>query len=139
MNTKSKQPLSYYKYGKHKRDAINRNIPFLILYQDWYDWWLSNGIDKNIKQPPLNKHTLCMCRYNDIGAYQLDNIYCATLSQNQKDARKFNPNFGNTRSKPFHTPYGNFPSRKSASLNLNIGLGKLSILQRTQPNDFYYL
>jgi hypothetical protein len=138
MNTKPRKPISYYKYGKHRNDAKQRNIPFQLTYNEWYNWWLSNGVDKNIKQP-LTKNTLCMCRYGDTGPYSLDNIYCATLSQNQKDARSFNPNFGNTRSKPFHTPLKDFPSRLEASRQLGMTIDKLVGLQRKYPSDYYYL
>lgn len=138
MNVKPRKPLSYYRYGKHKRDAASRGIDFKLSLEEWYDWWLQQGIDKNISTK-LNKNTLCMCRFNDTGAYELGNIYCATLSQNQKDARKFNSNFGKTRSRAFHTPLGDFSSKKDAYKNLNITIRHLEKLMRNQPKDYYFI
>lgn len=138
MNTKPRKPLSYYRYGKQKRDAAIRGIVFNLTLDEWYNWWLKQGVDKNIKQS-LDKNTLCMCRYNDQGAYELSNIYCATLSQNQKDARKFNPNFGKTRCRPFQTPQGIFESKKAAWISLNITVRKLETLMRQFPNDYYFI
>ena len=137
MNTKPRKPLSYYRYGKQKRDAASRGIAFNLTLDEWYNWWLQQGVDKNIPSR-LNKHTLCMCRYNDQGAYELTNIYCASLSQNQKDARKFNPNFGKTRCRSFHTPLGNFESKKLAYISLGITVRHLETLMRHFPKDYYY-
>jgi hypothetical protein len=138
MNVKPRKPLSYYRYGKHKRDAASRGIDFKLSLEQWYDWWFQHGIDKNIPRK-LNKNTLCMCRHNDQGAYELGNIYCATLSQNQKDARKFNTNFGKTRSKPFRTPLKDFSSKKDAYIGLNISIRHLEKLMKEFPNDFYFI
>lgn len=138
MNVKPRKPLSYYRYGKHKRDAQARGIEFKLSLDDWRQWWLQHGVDKDIPSK-LDKNTLCMCRFNDIGAYELGNIYCATLSQNQKDARKFNPNFGKTRSKPFRTPNGDFSSKKDAYLALNITVRKLESLMRQFPSQYHYI
>jgi hypothetical protein len=138
MNTKPRKPLSYYKYGKHKRDAATRGIEFKLTLEEWYSWWLQQGVDKNIKQP-LNKNTLCMCRYNDIGPYELGNIYCATLSQNQKDARKFNPEYGKTRSKPYKVLKTIYPSKKDAYNSLGIGIRSLEKLERMYPNDYGFI
>lgn len=138
MNIKPRKPLSYYKYGKHKRDATQRGIEFNLTLEEWRNWWVAQGVDKDIQQP-LNANTLCMCRFNDQGPYALDNIYCATLSQNQKDARKFNPDYGKTRSKPFRTPIGDFPSKRDALKSLGITIRNLEKLMRNHPNDFYYL
>ncbi len=138
MNVKPRKPLSYYRYGKQKRDSTARNIEFKLSLDEWYNWWLQQGVDKNYPSK-LDKNTLCMCRYNDQGAYELGNIYCATLSQNQKDARKFNPNFGKTRSRPFRTPLGDFPSKKDAIKALGITIRKLETLMRQFPNNYHYV
>jgi hypothetical protein len=60
MNVTPRKPLSYYRYGKQKRDAAKRGITFNLTLDEWISWWLQQGIDKNIKTP-LNKNTLCMC------------------------------------------------------------------------------
>lgn len=138
MNTKIRKPLSYYRYGKHKRDANGRGIDFKLTLDEWRDWWFQQGVDKDIPSK-LNKNTLCMCRFNDQGAYELGNIYCATLSQNQKDARKFNSDFGKTRSKPFRTPQTDFPSKRDAYKSLGITVRYLEKLMRQFPSQYHFI
>lgn len=138
MNLRPPQPLSLRRWKKQRRDAHARGIDYELSYQEYLDWWISNGVDKNIKMP-LTRDTLCMCRFNDTGPYKLDNIYCATLSQNQRDARRFNPNYGNTRSLRIHTPAGEFPSKKSAAQHYKIIPIKLEQLMSTDPDNYYYL
>jgi len=84
---KAKHPLSLakWKYNKHKAQAKFRNIDFNIIFDDWYNWWLSNGVDKNVNTEWPGGDRPCMCRYGDQGPYELDNIYYATNSQNARD------------------------------------------------------
>lgn len=74
------------KYSRHKAQSKYRNIPFLFTFEDWYAWWLSNGVDKNVDTfDKSDRDRLCMCRYNDTGAYEASNVYCATMVQNALD------------------------------------------------------
>ena len=77
---------AYKKYNSHKYNAKLRGIQFKLTFDEWNNWWLSNGVDKQIVQqrPFTTKDKLCMCRVNDIGAYELGNIYCDTNSNNVK-------------------------------------------------------
>lgn len=80
-------------YHNKKKDAKERNIAFLLTFKEYYDWFKSHGIDKNI--PQVNdKNAKCMCRKNDIGPYTLDNIYLDTMSNNSKLANKINRDNG---------------------------------------------
>lgn len=81
-------------YKNHKCGAKFRGIGFDLTLEQWYEWWLIQGVDKNIKTSSLKGDILCMCRKEDKGAYRIGNIYCATKSQNTKDAAKFNPRIG---------------------------------------------
>ncbi len=99
-------------YRNKKHEAKNRNIPFELTFREYYEWFLSKGIDKNIPQNN-DKNALCMCRYNDTGSYNLNNIYLDTMSNNSKFAQKTrimkglkfsNPNKG--KSPLINTPYG---------------------------------
>lgn len=77
---------AYKKYNSHKYNAKLRGIEFKLTFDEWNNWWLSNGVDKQIVQqrPFTSKDKLCMCRFNDCGAYELGNIYCDTNSNNVK-------------------------------------------------------
>ena len=84
---------AYRAYHNKKKDARERGIPFHLTLHEYYDWFLSHGIDKNI--PQINdKNAMCMCRFNDAGEYTLDNIYLDTMSNNSKLANKLNQQSG---------------------------------------------
>ena len=77
--------IALKKYKGHMYQSKVRGIDFQLTFDEWYNWWLSNGIDKNLSIKWIGANRLCMCRYKDIGPYSLNNIYCATNSQNVKD------------------------------------------------------
>lgn len=105
---KTKRPIAKKKYYAQKSGADRRGIEFKLTFEEWDAWWLSNGIDKNQSQGPFTGNTLAMCRYGDIGPYELDNIYCATNSANVR--------IRNIRiTKSIETPLGIFASRKIAA------------------------
>jgi hypothetical protein len=83
--TRKKHPLALakLKYARHKAQSKFRNIPFLLTFDEWNNWWLSNGVDKNtVAHYSNDKERFCMCRYGDIGAYELSNIYFADATEN---------------------------------------------------------
>lgn len=123
------------RYGWHKRTANRRSISFNLTFEEWYHWWLSNGIDKNLPTVNTNKHTLAMCRFNDTGPYNLSNIYCATISQNSKDAKPTPPN----KSKMICTPKGIFESKISAAKAYGLDSSAISYRLKKYPSEFYYL
>lgn len=134
------------KFQSAKFGAKKRGIPFLLTFEQWYNWWLSQGIDKNqpviggLKRSQLNE--LCMCRFGDQGPYTLNNIYCSTRSQNSKDAHT-HPSYVkkilNARQKPIQTPLGRFDSLTQAGKAY--GLDKTTIGHRLKkyPKQYYYL
>lgn len=132
--------LNYAKlrYREHRKGARIRNIPFLITFEEWYNWWLANGVDRNIPRPN-NGDTLCMCRFNDIGAYSLGNIYCATKKQNTIDGHINNPNVQGRHRKKIQTPLGEFQSKIEAAKALRVHTTTISKWLKSKPNDFYYV
>lgn len=83
-----KHPLSLakWKYNKHKAQAKFRNIGFYFTFEDWYQWWLNNGVDKNVNVKWAGDARPCMCRLDDNGDYEINNVYFATNSQNARDS-----------------------------------------------------
>ena len=75
--------ISKARYRDQRRSAGQRGIPFNLTYEEWYQWYLSHGVDKNIPQK-MTANAWCMCRYNDTGPYDLTNIYLDTNSNNVK-------------------------------------------------------
>lgn len=89
-----KNPLAYAigRYKDKQGSAKKYNIPFNLTFEDYYQLFLDAGVDKNIPQKN-NGQAKCLCRYNDIGPYSVDNCYIATASQNHIDAHE-NKTFG---------------------------------------------
>ena len=78
------------KYARHKSLAKFRNINFHFTFNEWYNWWLSNGIDKNTQN--FSRHDSsrpCMGRNDDLGPYAPNNVYVVTQKQNAKDRPRY--------------------------------------------------
>jgi len=74
------------KYQRHRALAKFRGIDFNFNYEDWYQWWLNQGIDKNVDVKWQGGQRPCMCRYDDKGPYEIGNVYMASNTQNVQDA-----------------------------------------------------
>lgn len=123
-------------YNWHKGSAAKRNIPFNLTYQEWFSWWLFNGVNKDKQPSPFNKDTLCMCRYNDSGPYEISNIYCATNSDNVK-LRNYLLN-NNSAPNEISTPFGVFKSARAASKCAGVHPNTIKHRIKTRPNEYYY-
>ena len=120
----------------HRNSSKKRGIEFQFSFEEWYNWWLSNGIDKNQPTVSTNSNTLCMCRFNDEGPYSVDNVYCATISQNSKDATPI-PHDG--KKKRLQTPKGIFESRIAAAQAYHLDPAAITYRVKKFPKEFYYL
>jgi hypothetical protein len=81
--------LARRKFSRHKSLAKFRNIQFNFTFEEWYNWWLSNGIDKNKNIKWTGSNRPCMCRKNDIGPYDVSNVYFSNNVQNMQDRFKY--------------------------------------------------
>jgi hypothetical protein len=131
----NKNSLSYKRYLEKKGDSYRRGIEWKLTYEEWYNWWLSNGVDKEFDFTPMNKNKLCMCRYNDTGPYELTNIYCATNSENVKLRNKL---YHSSKENSFVTPYGVFYSARAASKELNVHYNTIRNRMQKYPNEYFY-
>jgi hypothetical protein len=76
MNYKSK-------YHDQKHQAAKRGIDFKLTYEEWINWWGDDVVKRG-----NNADDLCMCRYNDVGSYELGNIYKDTRKNNSSEGVK---------------------------------------------------
>lgn len=82
----TKQEISKAKCSYHfqKSRAINsRNIEWHLTFDEWINWWLSTG-HWHERGKGSNKYV--MSRFNDVGPYALNNIYCQTDGNNSREA-----------------------------------------------------
>ena len=109
------------KFNIHKNSAKSRGIDFNLTFDQWNNWWLSNGIDKNYATD-RTKNSPCMCRFNDVGPYELGNIYCDTNSNNRKLSMALLPRLGDKHpmARTTITPIGSFTTCNAAAKALGI-------------------
>lgn len=70
------QARSRWAYNKRRQEGLGRQ--FLISFEDWYAWWLSHGVDKNLPVKPMSRETLVLVRVDETKPYTIDNIQAAT-------------------------------------------------------------
>jgi hypothetical protein len=95
--SKPKNPAPHWaarqRFYEQKGKAGFRGIEWNLTFEQWYQWWLDQGIDKDYATQ-VNRDQLCMCRPGDNGPYSIDNIYCGTRSQNTRERNRTRPNPG---------------------------------------------
>ena len=96
-------------------EAKNRGIAFEITFEEWYQWWLDNGYDRNFPLPNTADGP-CMCRIGDVGPYRINNIYLATRKENSRHREDNKP----SRKQKVQTPWGIFSSVREAAKILPI-------------------
>lgn len=135
--TLAKKRYQYQMYAAKKR-----NISFELTFDEWYNWWLSNGVDKNATPLSINrqqKDELCMCRKDDKGSYTLSNIYCATRSQNTLDGIKAGGiKIPGHNKKIIVTPIGKFESLTAAAKAYNRDVTTIGYRLKRYPKEYYY-
>ena len=110
-----------------RRNARQRQIPFLLTFEEWWDWW---QIDNRWANRGRKGRDLVMARRGDIGPYSVENIYCSTALDNVQlgrhltsawargaETRRQRDDFAHLRNRAVHprcrpvvSPKGNFPS-----------------------------
>lgn len=97
MRGRKPHPLSLAKkkWARHKAQAKYIGIEFNFSFEAWYQWWLDNGVDKNVDVVWDNKDRACMCRIDEKKGYEPSNVIFGTNSENVKNLHasgKYNPN-----------------------------------------------
>ena len=73
------------KYLWQRGSAKRRGISFNLTFDEWYAIWQQSG---KYDQRGKCKGQYVMSRYNDIGAYEVGNVFIQLHSDNINDARK---------------------------------------------------
>ena len=71
-------------YRHQRKAAKKRGIPFLISFEDWWQWWQE---DDRWARRGRRRAQFVMARYGDAGPYKLGNVYPTTQSGNAKFSR----------------------------------------------------
>jgi len=84
----------YIKYKGHKGDALRRKdfygnpIQWNLTFEQWMEVWQQSG---HWEERGCKKGQYCMSRYNDIGPYEIDNVFIQLHSDNIRQARLSKP------------------------------------------------
>lgn len=67
------------KFSIQKRKAKQRNIPWLLSFEDWWSIWQESG---KWEERGSSSSNFVMCRYKDLGPYSKENVFIATMGEN---------------------------------------------------------
>ena len=70
------------KFSRFRSQAKYRKVPFNMEFDEWYQLWLSVGVDKQQDQTWGNSNRLCMSRIDLKRGFVKDNIHFITNKQN---------------------------------------------------------
>lgn len=77
--------IAKIKFRYQRSRARQRNIDWLLSFEEWYQWWQQTG---HWEERGITSGKYVMSRYNDIGPYSLDNIFCQTRDDNSREANQ---------------------------------------------------
>lgn len=77
--------LKLQAYGRQKRRAKARGIPFLLTFKEWVSWWTEQLGPSFMEKRGKTKGKHQMARIKDEGVYILGNIECMEVSAHYKD------------------------------------------------------
>lgn len=69
-------------YSTQKRKAAQRNIEWLLSFDEWWDIWQASG---HWEQRGNRKGYYCMSRHGDTGPYSVENVYINLFELNTKE------------------------------------------------------
>ena len=94
-------------YRIQKHSAAKRGIPFLLTFEQWSEWWLTD--DRWLRRG-RKAGQLQMGRKGNSGPYSPDNVECATKEEKQKSQLTGLSRRGEKhwRARPVVTPLGTF-------------------------------
>ncbi|MGY6156632.1 hypothetical protein [Paraburkholderia graminis] len=83
---KDRKKYTNQMYGTGRRTDANGNpIEWKLTFEQWWEWWQATG---HYAERGKGGSKYCMARLNDIGPYEIGNIYCVTNAENTTHALK---------------------------------------------------
>lgn len=81
-------------YSQHKSNAKNRGIEMRLTFKEWKKIWLESG---KWNERGRLRGQFCMCRFGDLGHYELNNVFIGQGSENVSAAQKYKAKSSETR------------------------------------------
>jgi hypothetical protein len=67
---------------RNKTDANGNPVEMRMTFDEWYSFWQDSG---HWEERGRKKGQYCMCRLNDLGHYEIGNVYIAKCEENVRD------------------------------------------------------
>lgn len=80
LDTAGRRPIR--RFTEQKRNAIKRNVPWLMTFSEWWNVWSNSGRwpDRGRKRGGY-----VMARYGDLGSYEVGNVKIIEGTENQRE------------------------------------------------------
>ena len=72
------------RYRDNRGRQRKLGVEWKITFEEWYNWFLSHGIDKNQPAQPSGPDSLCVTRINERKPFELDNIRLAVRGASER-------------------------------------------------------
>ena len=141
---------------KNRVDAQGNPIEFKLTFEQWKDIWINSGF---WHLRGNKKGQYCMSRYNDIGHYEVGNVY---IQPNAENTRQHNITYShsketkekirlkramqviprgsdNSKAKAIMTPAGKFDTIKDAGKYYNCTPENINYRLKKHSKEYYYL
>jgi hypothetical protein len=66
------------KFRDNRDRALRLGNDWTLTFEQWYNWWLEQGVDKNLSGEKYSKHSLILVRIDLTKPYAIDNITAMT-------------------------------------------------------------
>lgn len=73
------------RYSAAKGAAKQRDVPFLLSFDQWWSIWIQSG---HWDERGQHRGTYCMSRYGDLGFYEIGNVFIQETTKNVSQAQK---------------------------------------------------
>ena len=70
--------VAYQRYKDNKKRCTNMGHIWELSFDEWYNWWLAQGVDKNAPGVAYSKNSLVMVRIDETQTYNINNIQAMT-------------------------------------------------------------
>lgn len=67
---------------KHRKDAAGTPIQMKMSFEEWAQVWVDSG-KWDLRGRKVGQY--CMCRKNDLGHYEVGNVFIATMQENSRE------------------------------------------------------
>jgi hypothetical protein len=139
---KAKMRFASQKFAaKHRVDAAGNPIEWKLTFEEWFDIWLKSG---HYDKCGRKRGCYVMSRFNDLGAYEVGNVFVQLGTDNIKQAQdlaKWVPILQANavrKRKPCVVNYVEYPSRKEAEAGSGINRHKITYLISLKTPGYYW-